>query len=425
MRAQSLPLSGLLAATVLGLTSLLAHVADGSSTSFDFSKASGTAVLATERPASGTIDFETPRLESPDFRLTINPYRDPGTGVVFSGLSFGTLEAEVGLVINGQTSACVPGDLYDQKLGSAPLGSNAVGLSNLPIRADFGPPLVPPCTVSVEFQTGAGGAIRLRLFDDGGNVVAETSELAGPPVETCGFPGDPRAEKRLTVRSQLPVSFAVMDVPNSYFVYVIDNLTYSSTEAQPATVSLNLDPNVINLKSHAPWVTAYIEPSGFGPTDINLSTLRLAGSVPAAPKFAVAGDHDSNGMPDLMVKFSREALNPLLILGVNELEVTGSLVTGEEFKGRDSVRVSNPPSAPLSASVAPNPLNPAGVLSFNPSRPGRARVAIFDAQGRMIRVLMDVPTLPMGSHAVPIDGRGERGQTLASGPYFYREEAAE
>jgi hypothetical protein len=196
---------------------------------------------------------------------------------------------------------------------------------------------------------------------------------------------------------------------------------------QPSVLetTIDLDPNAINLKSHAPWLTAYIEPSGFDPSSIDLSTLRLAGSVPAVSKFAIVGDHNRNGMPDLMVKFSRIALDPLLTPGMVDLEVTGSLVTGENFTGSDEVRVIDPPAAHLSASVTPNPLNPAGVLSFETSRPGPVKVSIFDVRGRKVRVLMDVPTLPAGSHVVPIDGRGARGQTLASGLYFFRVEAAE
>ncbi len=188
--------------------------------------------------------------------------------------------------------------------------------------------------------------------------------------------------------------------------------------------SADLDPDVINLASHAPWVTAYIEPVGFDPASIDVSTVRLAGSVPAAAKFAIVGDRNGNSAPDLMVKFSREALDPLLTVGMNRLELTGSLTTGESFTGMDSVRVINPPDVPLSASVSPNPLNPGGILRFNTLRPGPARVAIFDVQGRLLRVVMDQPALPAGVHEVAIDGRGERGEPLGSGVYLFRVEAA-
>src|SRR6266704_608224 len=100
--------------------------------------------------------------------------------------------------------------------------------------------------------------------------------------------------------------------------------TVSVLLGRALAAAVDLDPNVINLASHAPWVNAYIEPSEFAPTSIDISTLRLAGSVAAAPKFAVVGDHNRNGTPDLMVRFGRSALDPLLAPGVDSLELTGS-----------------------------------------------------------------------------------------------------
>jgi hypothetical protein len=197
------------------------------------------------------------------------------------------------------------------------------------------------------------------------------------------------------------------------------------TGPQALAVLVDLDPNVINLASHAPWVTATIEPTGFDPASIDIATLRLAGSVPAAAaKFQYVGDHDRNGVADLMVKFSREALDPLLTPGVNELELTGSLVTGETFEGTGEVRVIDPHTGSLYASVVPNPLNPAGVLTFTMTKAGPVTVKVFDLHGRLVRTLMEAPLVPAGRHELTIDGRGERGYVLASGVYFYRVETA-
>jgi hypothetical protein len=191
------------------------------------------------------------------------------------------------------------------------------------------------------------------------------------------------------------------------------------------TADIDVDPNVINLKGKGPWVTVYIEPMGFDPSSIDVSTVRLAGSVPPAPKLQVLGDHNGNGAPDLMVRFSREALDPLLTPGTDELVLTGSLVNGEPFEGRDEVRVIHPGNGNLSASVVPNPLNPVGVLRFSTSMPGPVNVTMFDVQGRIVRVLMDTRALPMGTHTLPIDARGAQGQALATGVYFYRIETAQ
>jgi len=120
-----------------------------------------------------------------------------------------------------------------------------------------------------------------------------------------------------------------------------------------------------------------------------------------------------------MVKFSRQALNPLLTLGDNELAVNGLLRTGESFAGTDVVRVIGHGGGHLTASVGPNPLNPSGVLTFNTLTSGHVRIRMFDLQGRLVRSLMDAPLLPAGNHEVTIDGRGSRGEELPSSVYFY------
>jgi hypothetical protein len=192
-----------------------------------------------------------------------------------------------------------------------------------------------------------------------------------------------------------------------------------STRVSELKVVVDLDPSEINLRSHAPMVTAYIEGLGFSSTNIDVSTIRLAGSVPTVPKFAHVGDHNANGIPDLMVKFSRPALDPLLTPGVNSLKLAGSLVTGESFAGTGEVRVIDNGGGHAAASVAPNPLNPSGILSFSTAKPGHVRVLMFDLHGSLVRTLMEMPRLPAGDHEVRIDGRGLGGRTLPSGVYFY------
>jgi hypothetical protein len=195
-------------------------------------------------------------------------------------------------------------------------------------------------------------------------------------------------------------------------------------QATTLAAAVDLDPNVINQENHAPWVTAYIEPSGFDVVSIDFASLHLAGSVPVAPKFGVVGDRDRNGKPELMVKFARAALDPLLTLGENELEVTGRLVTGEEFKGSDRIRVIRPGHDSQAAFMAPNPLNPTGILTFQNAKTGPVTVKMFDLQGRLVRTLAEIPRLPAGVHELRFDGLGDGGKALASGVYFYRIETA-
>jgi hypothetical protein len=209
-------------------------------------------------------------------------------------------------------------------------------------------------------------------------------------------------------------------IPNrlSFTLSVLRNV---GTRQSVLAALIDIDPGTINLSSNAAWITAYIEPSGFSPSDIDFSTVRLAGSVSPAAKFAKVVDHDADGVPELLVRFSRAGLDPLLAVGMNHLEVAGSLVTGQSFTGGASVRVTNPGHSAHHASVSPNPVNPEGSLSFYVGTPGIVRIRVFDRGGSLVKTILDA-SMPAGAHRVPINGRAESGIQMASGVYFYRVE---
>ena len=191
-----------------------------------------------------------------------------------------------------------------------------------------------------------------------------------------------------------------------------------STASQLAVI--DLDPQRINPASRGRWLTATIELPQLNPQDIELATVRLAGSIPADPKFGEVGDRDRDGSPDLMVKFSLPALGALLVPGVNTLEVTGQLTTGEAFRGTAEVTVLDVKREALSVSIAPNPLNPSGTLTFRSQAAGVVRLSLFDLRGRRVRTLIEDRFMAPGLHTARVDGRGEGGEELASGVYFYR-----
>lgn len=70
-------------------------------------------------------------------------------------------------------------------------------------------------------------------------------------------------------------------------------------------------------------------------------------------------------------------------------------------------------------SITPNPFNPSTKVAFQ--LPGRSRVdvAVYDVQGRRLRLLSDRARGP-GRHAEVWDGRDDRGVRVASGVYFVR-----
>jgi uncharacterized repeat protein (TIGR01451 family) len=204
-------------------------------------------------------------------------------------------------------------------------------------------------------------------------------------------------------------------------VPVITNEVLSDIACPVLPATIDVDPDTINVSSNGRFVTVYIElPSDFNPTAIDISSLRLDDSIPVESKFAVVGDHDTDGVADLMVKCRRQALAPQLAPGENQIKVGGMLRTGDRFEGSDVVHVIDQGGEALSASVAPNPLNPSGVLAFRTAAPGAVRVRLFDLQGRLIRTLLETTVLPAGRHEVVIDALGARGEALPSGLYFYR-----
>ena len=79
------------------------------------------------------------------------------------------------------------------------------------------------------------------------------------------------------------------------------------------------------------------------------------------------------------------------------------------------------PGRPVLA-AAPNPFASLTRFTFNLPQGGRCRLAVYDVQGRQVSLLAD-GIRPAGRHAVPWDGKDERGHELASGVYFFRFEA--
>jgi hypothetical protein len=191
----------------------------------------------------------------------------------------------------------------------------------------------------------------------------------------------------------------------------------------PIRASLDLQPNTIDANESGRFETGYLQlPVGIDPTEVDITAVRLAGSVPAIVKTTLVADRNGDGVPELMIKFRRDALVPYLTLGIGQLTVTGTLVSGASFEGSDLVNVVALPDQPLSSSVSPNPLNPAGTLKFYTSKAGTVSIKLFDIRGRLVRRVLESRSFEAGSHEIPIDGRGEAGQPLASGTYYYRVE---
>jgi|GEM_PF-5505110 len=68
----------------------------------------------------------------------------------------------------------------------------------------------------------------------------------------------------------------------------------------------------------------------------------------------------------------------------------------------------------------PNPFNPSTTIRYELSTPQKVSIKIFDALGRIVRVLNDSPTGGGGIYSIEWDGRDSVGNSVGSGIYYYR-----
>ena len=108
--------------------------------------------------------------------------------------------------------------------------------------------------------------------------------------------------------------------------------------------------------------------------------------------------------------------------------VTLSLGNGATAQGAPAVTgVASAATAPQAKAAAakpslrqnhPNPFNPVTEISFELPRSAPVDLKVFDAAGRLVRVLVK-GSMPAGVNVARWDGRNERGSSVASGVYFY------
>jgi hypothetical protein len=143
----------------------------------------------------------------------------------------------------------------------------------------------------------------------------------------------------------------VLDI-NSELTYYIDSLHnilgddpgeiikengYFNNSGAVIPATLQISPDLLTLSRKGGFITAYIElPGSYNVNDIDISTVKLNGEVQARLRPAKVGDYDKNGIPDLMVKFVKKEVIPLLSAGENTLIIAG-VVSGEIFEGFDTI----------------------------------------------------------------------------------------
>jgi len=197
------------------------------------------------------------------------------------------------------------------------------------------------------------------------------------------------------------------------------------------------EPAVLNLKSKGKYITCYIElPASYSAADIDPGTVvldRINGEeldlpLPAIGPHAV-GDWDKDGIPDLMVKFDRQALiDELVALGIGpgedvELRVAGELESQIPFRDVGTIHVvggGGGAQAERRSSALRLDLQSAGSagkeLRYGLPNAARVRLRVYDMSGRLAATLVNGMQVA-GSHAAVLDG------AVPDGVYIVRLEA--
>jgi len=193
--------------------------------------------------------------------------------------------------------------------------------------------------------------------------------------------------------------------------------------------TVDFDPDTLNKKSNGKWITCYIElPSGYNVANINVSTLKLNGIVPAEPSPTAIGDYDNDEIPDLMVKLDRVSVAAILPVGDNvEVKITGSLNDGINFEGIDHIKVIDPSG---NKSVKVGSTGTRGIVyskkgekvrvTFIPSSGGEITVRIYTLSGRLVKTLTKTVIDPSSAADNYIDWacKNEEGSDVSSGIYL-------
>jgi hypothetical protein len=236
---------------------------------------------------------------------------------------------------------------------------------------------------------------------------------------------------------------------NAYFergllrYYLDENTPYGVDTGLAINATIDIDPNVLNLKSQGRWITCYIElPEGYSVEDIDVNTVALTAidGEAVGPMYREGpveiGDYDKDGIPDLMVKFNRQdlidALNAMVEPPVDvELTVGGELTDATLFEGSDTIHVISSGAGPRIAEQGslphniilsenhPNPFDSRTAISYALPARERVRLNVYDVNGRVVKSIVS-GEINAGWHTVQWDGKDDAGREVTSGVYFLR-----
>ncbi|MCP4549903.1 MAG: T9SS type A sorting domain-containing protein [bacterium] len=269
------------------------------------------------------------------------------------------------------------------------------------------------------FQAEGPGTLTLSfpgLYDGGGFSVFAAKktgciQIEIPPHEEEGkIAVDPEPGLKVEMKDAEGEWFEIAELPSREWAKLE---SFQALSEHPGAIEMRLS---WTSKFETDIVCQYL-PSETEPilTSLSVSDYELKQSNPES----VAGDLANDDQP-LELRLG----DVLAFSFMNETNPSPGMVRSYIIKatGRyqpDYAVYTNllPSSAKLHGNY-PNPFNPTTSIRFDLPVDGHAALSVFDAQGRLIKTLLN-EMREAGSHAVTWNGCNEGGNRIASGIYFY------
>ncbi|HEU4334752.1 MAG TPA: FG-GAP-like repeat-containing protein, partial [Candidatus Eisenbacteria bacterium] len=180
--------------------------------------------------------------------------------------------------------------------------------------------------------------------------------------------------------------------------YATTNLPFAASDMRAGDAEAN-GTSYLYISRHVPLLEVVsVSPAG---------ALAVVGSyaVAGAPSQFALGDLDHDGGLDVVTIGNDDSMVSVNLHGFGVITAVDAPAPGV---GRAMLRQNHP-----------NPFNPRTTIRYSVPRAERARLAVFDVNGRLVTTLRDGP-MSAGEHEVEWDGRNAQGAQVASGVYLYR-----
>ena len=130
------------------------------------------------------------------------------------------------------------------------------------------------------------------------------------------------------LRASIPFAYEEVNMGYGWFYTHHNHQHLSMNPVSDLVTTAELNPSSLNRSSQGRYVTAHIEPvAGLSPTQIDAASVALILDghtlLYAEPGLGEIEDYDEDGIPDLTVKFDRQAVLGAVDNGSLEISVTG------------------------------------------------------------------------------------------------------